>query len=82
MPANVVPSSSLSELAQQITVTAAKLDEYINSHNLPKPSFDKDGPVKFPVPESEVEIHKARMQLIEAAKTISELALGPYDMLF
>ncbi|KAF3180262.1 hypothetical protein TWF106_008673 [Orbilia oligospora] len=76
----------LSELAAQIAENAKILEDYIESQGLPYPSFAADGPAKFPLPPvgstPEVEkLHAARLQVLEASKSMLDLTAGPSEML-
>lgn len=65
----------IAELAAQIQKNTIKVDEYLQSRDLPSPSFDEDGPVDFGI-ESE-EIAKARERAREASLELHDLLLGP-----
>ena len=65
----------IAELAAQIQESTTKVDNYLQSKDLPSPSFDEDGPVDFGI-ESE-EIAKAREKAREASLQLHDLLLGP-----
>lgn len=71
----------MEELAAQIVANVTTLTTYLRENNLPQPSLARDCPPTFPVPSSEKAIHLARLNLIEACKSLCDVALGPVDML-
>jgi hypothetical protein len=71
----------LSELAAIISQKAAYLENYLEEHNLPQPSFSADGPSSFPVAATAQEASAARFALIDAAKDLRDLVVGPEDTL-
>ncbi|KAI5849925.1 O-methyltransferase-domain-containing protein [Tricharina praecox] len=69
---------SLTAIATEILKHAQALDVYIAEHDLPQPSFDRDGPAMFPLPgHAPDSLHKARTALMDASKTIYDLTEGP-----
>lgn len=75
------PEPTLSALADEIKLQAAAIDEYIQEHNCPRPSFDRDGPRTFPVPETVSHIQLARYKLMEAAQKLYDLTRSPTESL-
>lgn len=75
-------SPSLTEFASTIAANAQLIDEFMTSKNIPKPSFALDGPPGFPVPPNVAHIHQARESLLDAARQLTSLALGPVESLF
>lgn len=71
----------LSELAALISEKAAYLERYLDDNNLPQPSFRANGPNTFPVEATAVEASAARFALIDAAKDLRDLVVGPRDTL-
>ena len=65
----------IAELAAEIQENTTKVDKYLQSKDLPSPSFDEDGPVDLGI-ESE-EIAKARERAREASLELHDLLLGP-----
>ncbi|KAK4665140.1 uncharacterized protein QC763_0077980 [Podospora pseudopauciseta] len=51
--------------------------DHLASHNLTAPSWDVDGAVDFPIPESASEAYTARVDLIATTKELHDLTLGP-----
>lgn len=72
------PTSLLPQLANQIALYTKTLTEYLESNNLPQPSFDADGPA-HPIPKGEDTPSAARNGLIEASKALHALAVGPTE---
>jgi hypothetical protein len=72
---------NLVELAAVVSKNSDIINKYLTTNNLPQPSFDFDGPARFPVPLEAIEIRDARQALVNAAKAIQDLALGPNDYL-
>lgn len=67
-------SPTILQLATDILAHAKAIHQHLESKGHPQPSFDQDAPLQFP---SDVEIQGSRMALIEAAKTIYDLTVGP-----
>ncbi|KAK6345279.1 hypothetical protein TWF718_007203 [Orbilia javanica] len=86
LPTGPAPSlrPKLSELAAQIAENAKLLEDYIESHGLPYPSFAADGPSKFPLPPASTpeleKLHAARSQVLTASKSLHDLTAGPSEM--
>lgn len=66
---------SFTELAKAILKDAENLDNYISANNLPKPSFDVDGPVR--IPYSTPEANESLSTLLANTHKLSYLAQGP-----
>lgn len=66
---------SLTKLAQSILQDAAALDEYIHTNNLPRPSFDVNGPARTPF-TTKGSIH-AQASLLANTHRLTHLAQGP-----
>lgn len=77
------PPPSFTGLAAMISENAAILDGYLSSSDkIPKPSLGPDSPPFFPAPPQAAEIHGAREKLLEGARLLQLLALGPVQGLF
>lgn len=76
-----MPTSAISLLAQRIAANTAIVDDYLNGHNLPQPSFAIDAPLNSVIPESEFEITKARQEVISDTLELRRLLLGPREYL-
>lgn len=72
---------TFSELALAVSANAKILDDHISNNDLPRPSFAADGPAYFPGMETNRSVREARRRLIEAAKDIYDLAVGPSESL-
>jgi len=75
------PPSLIVELSNRIAANTAKIDNYLKSHNLPKPSFDVHGPQESQIPPHETEIEAARVAIIDDTDELRRLILGPRDHL-
>ena len=62
-------------LAAQIQDNTVKVDHYLQSKNLPSPSFHVDGPVDFQIEDGEIQ--KARETALDASLELHQLLLGP-----
>lgn len=68
-------TSRIVELASQIQKRTSEIDEYLQSNNLPSPTFDEDGPVDLGL--SAGEVAKARDAVLESTLELHDLLLGP-----
>jgi len=73
---------SFTDFAFSISENAKIIEEFLTSNRIPRPSFAPDGPIGFPVPPHVTHIHQARESLLDAARKLYYLALGPVDSLF
>ncbi|KAK4177269.1 S-adenosyl-L-methionine-dependent methyltransferase [Triangularia setosa] len=71
-------SPPLTHLAQEIAKHVSTITSYLQSHNLPQPSFAPDAP-PHPIPETDEKLSSARIALIEATKALHALAVGPSE---
>ena len=71
-------SPSLTELAAQVSKSAALISDHLKSHGSAAPTFAADGLDHFPM-ATDPAVAEARMALLEASKTIHDLAIGPQD---
>lgn len=69
------------ELSARIADNTAKVNEYLNAHHLPTPSFDVSAPLQSMIPNTEVEIEAARVAIIDDTLELRRLMLGPRDYL-
>lgn len=67
--------SKIIQLAQQILSNTEKVSEHLQSHSLPQPSFDINGPLDFDIKIPSVEA--ARLSAIEASMELQDLLIGP-----
>lgn len=75
MPSNLV------QLAESILKNAKVLEAYFDEHNLPRPSFEPDGPADFGITQDHLHVEKARVDVIEATQELSDLLQGPTHFL-
>ena len=73
--------ASLRALASTINKETDRLASYIDSNQLPNPSYHVDGPPTLAIPAEDVELQKSRMDLMRAAQDMATLALGPVESL-
>ena len=66
--------SRLAELASSISANTTKIDDYLTSNNLPKPSFEIDSPVDLKLPK---DIWTAQDAVLGESTELKELLLGP-----
>lgn len=74
----------LSGLATKILDLTKHLDHLILANNLPKISLDIDGPSEYPtnVPGNTNEFSTVRYKIVDAARDLINLVLGPKEALF
>ena len=65
----------IADLAAQIRDNTLKVDHYLQSKDLPSPSFHVDGPVDFQIEDGEIQ--KAREMALDASLELHQLLLGP-----
>ena len=81
--AKMTSQPSLSELADVISANARVIEEFFKSNDtIPRPSFAPDGPIGFPCPPQVTHVYEARESLLNASKSLYQLALGPVESLF
>lgn len=71
---------SVTELANAIAKDTATVNEYFEKHNLPKPSFDENGPVHIRIPPTEPEAFMAHQRAVAATSELNILLQGPGTM--
>jgi hypothetical protein len=77
-PAN---AGRLAELSAVISENTKIIQEYFAENNLPQLSFDVNAPLDFPVPLGNEKIQNARRAVLVASKELSDLMVGPRDLL-
>ena len=75
-------NSRISQLAAIIAEKTAVVNEYLNSHHLPTPSFDANGPDTIPIPPDEKEIVAAQDAVIASTLELHNLMKGPTEMIW
>lgn len=74
---------SFTEFAATISKNAQIIDQFFAANDaIPKPSFTPDGPIGFPCPPQVVPVHEAREAMLDAARKLYYLALGPVESIF
>lgn len=74
-------TSRISELAQRIATNTAKIDNYLISHGLPQPSFELDASLISVIPENEIELKKARQEVLADTLELRSLIQGPRELM-
>ena len=74
-------SPLITELANKALVAAKELDNCLNAHGLPQPSFAADGPTYVVPKNAPKEAQQARIAVAEAAFKLFHLVTGPSDLL-
>lgn len=69
----------ISELANSIAADTSVVDAYFDSHGLPTPSLDVDGPATLQILPSEVEILAAKDRVIANTLELHHLMRGPVE---
>lgn len=64
-----------------IAENTAIVDTYLNSQNLPTPSFSVDGPLTIPIPAHETAIICAQDIVVSSTQELHNLMKGPTEML-
>jgi hypothetical protein len=77
----MAPQTRIAELAIAIAENTKILDDYLQSHGLPSPTFAVDGPMALPIPESEEAIIQAKFRVIADTEELNKLVKGPMDVL-
>lgn len=73
-------SSRIAELASIISINTTKINDYLQTHNLPQPSFDVNGPVQ-PILAGNSELEDARLRAVEASIELQQLLQGADKLL-
>ena len=75
--------ASFTEFAATISKNAQVIDQFFEANDaIPRPSFTPDGPIGFPCPPQVTHIHEAREVMLDAARKLYYLALGPVESIF
>jgi hypothetical protein len=69
------------ELARRIASNTDALSSYLETHQLPTPTFEVDGPADTLVPKDEAGVEAARVAIIDDTEELRRLALGPREYL-
>ncbi|USP77674.1 hypothetical protein yc1106_04948 [Curvularia clavata] len=72
-------SSRIAELAATIAHHTARVDKFLDEHNLPQPSFDVDGPVELGLPS---DVEESRVAVLRATQELNDLLQGPRELIF
>lgn len=68
------------QLANQLVRNVNDLNTYLQSNDLPQPSFNVDGPIELGT-QSAPDVEAARISAIEATMELQDLLLGPTMLL-
>lgn len=71
----------LVDLARQILRHAEDLEKQLEDANVPQPTFDVGSSPLYPKPTEYPDMYHTRTSLVDASKSLFELALGPVDMI-
>lgn len=71
--------STIARLAARISANSSVIDEHLRSHNLPTPSFDRDGPAEVLNPDQSEKVRLAREAVLDDTRQLYGLVLGPSD---
>jgi hypothetical protein len=72
---------SIPKLVNIIQENTAILNQYLETNELPRPTFSPKGPLQFPAPPDAEEIQNARSAIISATQTLHDLLIGPAAIL-
>ena len=70
-------ASEIARLAALVLTNTVKIDDYLQTNNLPTPSFHQDGPVDLSLPEN---IEAARLKALDASLRLTDLLRGPVEL--
>ncbi|KAF4989101.1 hypothetical protein FGRMN_9343 [Fusarium graminum] len=73
--------SLITELAASLTTAAQEMEKQLESHGLPQPSFEVDGPTYVVPKDAPKAAHDARVATAEAAFKLFNLVSGPSELL-
>ena len=71
----------MAQLAAVTSTNTAKVDNYLESHGLPGPSFDVDAPLDLGIPQEATDIEDARKVTLEATIELQDLLQGSTSLL-
>jgi hypothetical protein len=71
----------MAELVALVSTNTSRIDQYLESHGLPSPSFDVDCPRDLGIPTEATEIEDARKAALEASIELQDLLQGPTSLL-
>lgn len=77
----MAPASRIAELASIIAENTAIVDKYLTVNNLPKPSFDADGPAAVPISPDDVDVLAAHDKVVSSTLELHNLMKGPAEVL-
>lgn len=72
---------SLEELSSIIQSRCTEITLFLAQNKLPSPSFSSDSPSPDFIPVDQAAVQQARAELVEASKTLADLASGPVRLL-
>jgi hypothetical protein len=66
-------NSRIGELASAISDNTSKIEQYLEHHNLPSPSFGVDAPSNLGIPSEASDIEAAKRAALEATAELQDL---------
>ena len=73
--------ASLLSLASVIAKESTRIADFIESNELPNPSFDASGPPALPIPPGNHELVSSQQKLYAAAQDLAILSIGAVEHL-
>ena len=70
-------AQSITDVANAIARDTKIVDEYFEKNNLPKPTFDENGPFQIRIPPTEPEAMAAQSRVVMATLQLNVLIQGP-----
>ena len=70
-------ASEIAKLAAAVLTNTVKIDDYLQTNNLPSPSFHKDGPIDLKL---SADAEAARVAALEASTRLNDLLRGPVEL--
>lgn len=70
-------SNRIIELSNTIAINTAKVNEYLEAHDIPSPSFHINSPLDLGIPADATEIDDARRKALAASIELQDLLQGP-----
>lgn len=74
-------STRIAELTAVVLTNTAKIDDYLESHGLPSPSFAVEHPADLGIPPEAIDIDNARNAALEASIELQDPPQGPTSLL-
>lgn len=71
----------MTTLSADIAAKTKIITDYLTSHGLDAASFDVNGLAEFPIPSTDEEPFRARLELVALTKELHDICLGPKENL-